>query len=122
MLAGSVFRHQQHKHQRYRFAIGRIEIHGFFQADKRAGGRLHFGMPAMRDGHAVPQRGSAELFARKQAFKHSGAAQAGFAFQQQASFFKQAFFAAHFQIQHNMRYGQDIADQAHGYFSCVKIH
>ena len=103
MLAGGIFRHQQHKNQRHRLAIGRIKRHRLLRADKRAHGFFYRSMAPVRNGHALPQAGGAELFAGKQAVEHIGARQAGFIFKQQTCLLEYTLFAADFQIQHNMR-------------------
>ena len=113
MFAGGRFGHEQYEDQRHGFVVGRIEIHGFFQAYEHAAGSLHIGMAAVRHGHAVSQAGRAQTFAGNQAVEHVRLRQSDLLVQQFRHLFKEAFLAAGFHVQHHAGQGEDFADGFH---------
>ena len=110
IFAGGILRHQQYEYQRHRLAVGRVKfdrIGGAHKGADRLGKRF---VTAVGNGHALPQAGTAELFAGEQAVEHRRMRQATVRFQKLGNGFKQPLFTADLHIEHDIGQGQNIGE------------
>src|SRR5687767_3627792 len=113
VLLGGFLGDQQHEHQAHGRAVGRIEGHRLRKAHEGAQRFLESLDASVRDRHALPEAGRAELLAREQAVEHHASSDAIEVLEQKACLLEQALLARGLQINGDMRSRQYFSDQAH---------
>jgi hypothetical protein len=112
-VVSGAFRHQQHKNEIDRLPIRRVKRDRGLRLDE-SGNRFAQVLDAsMRDGHALPQAGGAELLAGKQAVKNLAAGNLPVVLEQYSDPFEYSLLAALLGVQNDILNRQDLTNQVH---------
>src|SRR5688572_30521875 len=113
VLLGGFLGHEQHEHQGDGRAVGRVEGHRLREAHECAQRFLESLDASVRNRHALPEAGRAELLAREQAVEHHASRDAIEILEQKAGLLEQPLLARGLQIDGDMRSRQYFSNQAH---------
>ena len=113
MLLGGLFRHEQHEYQTHRGAVGRIERHGLRQPHEGAERFLESLDASVRNRHALPKAGGAELLAREQTVEHEASRDAIQVLEEQPGLLEQPLLARGLQVERDVGCGEDTGDETH---------
>src|SRR5437773_3598512 len=113
MLLRCVLGDKQHEYLSHRLAIGRIERDGFTRPDERRERVVEALDAAVRDRDTLSEAGRAELLAREQTIEHGRTRDLRAILEQLTDLLEQALFARRLDIEHDVRFGQELRDLIH---------